>query len=94
MAVVEVTPARVGSNELHLFLSSPNSSLEQPETVAVTIQDPSRDVNPIAIDVLRAGASHWITNAATFPYAATWRLMVTTRYGFKEVVFTADVKVV
>jgi copper transport protein len=94
LAVVEVTPARVGSNELHVFLSSPNSSLDQPDAVAVTIQDPSRGVNPITIDVLKAGGTHWISNAATFPYAATWRLVVTTRYGFKEVVFTADVKVV
>jgi copper transport protein len=94
LAVVEVAPARVGSNELHVFLSSPNSSLDQPDAVAVTIQDPSRGVNPITINVLKAGGSHWISNAATFPYAATWRLVVTTRYGFKEVVFTADVKVV
>jgi copper transport protein len=94
LAVVEVAPARVGSNELHVFLSSPNSSLDQPDAVAVTIQDPSRGVNPITIDVLKAGGSHWISNAATFPYAATWQLVVTTRYGFKEVVFTADVKVV
>jgi copper transport protein len=94
LAVVEVTPARVGSNELHLFLSSPSSSLDQPDAVAVTIQDPSRGVNPITIDVTRAGAGHYISNAATFPYAATWRLVVTARYGFSEVDFTADVKVV
>ena len=29
-----------------------------------------------------------------FPYAATWQLVLTARYGFREVVFTADVKVV
>ena len=31
---------RVGSNEVHIYLSSPNSSLDQPDAVAVTIQDP------------------------------------------------------
>ena len=50
--------------------------------------------NPITIDVLKAGAGHYISNAATFPYAATWRLVVTARYGFEEVVFTSDLKVV
>ena len=94
LATVTVSPARVGSNEVHIFLSSPNSSLDQPDAVTVTIQDPSRDVNPIAIDVAKAGAGHVISNAATFPYAATWRLVVKARYGFDEVVFTADVKVV
>ncbi len=94
LANISVAPARVGSNELHVYLSSPNSSLEQPDAVKVTIQDPSRDIDPIAIDVGKAGAGHYINNAATFPYATTWRLVVTARYGFDEVVFTTDVKIV
>jgi copper transport protein len=94
LASIEVSPARVGANEVHIFLSSPNSSLVQADNVTVTIQDPSRDVDPIKIDVVKAGAEHVISNAATFPYAATWRMVVTARYGFTEVKFTADVKVV
>ncbi len=93
LATVTVAPARVGSNDLHVYLSSPNSSLDQPDAVTVTIDDPFRDVNPITIDVTKAGAGHYLSNAATFPYAATWRLVVTARYGFEEVVFTNDVKV-
>lgn len=77
-----------------VVLSSPNSCLDQPDAVNVTIQDPSRGVDPIAIDVVKAGASHVISNSATFPYAATWRMVVTARYGFNEVKFTADVKIV
>jgi copper transport protein len=94
LATIDVAPARVGANEVHIYLSSPNSSLEQFDNATVTIQDPSRNVDPIKIDVLRAGADHVISNAATFPYAATWTMVVKVRYGFKEVVFTADVKVV
>ena len=94
LATIEVSPARVGANEVHIFLSSPNSSLTQADAVGVTIQDPSRDVDPITIDVVKAGADHVISNNATFPYAATWRMVVTARYGFTEVKFTADVKVV
>ncbi|MDP9464415.1 MAG: hypothetical protein M3P52_07310, partial [Actinomycetota bacterium] len=75
------------------FVSSPNSSLTQPDAVTVTIEDPSRDVNPITIDVTKAGAGHYINNATSFPYAATWRLVLKARYGFDEVVFSADVKV-
>jgi copper transport protein len=94
LADIGVAPARVGSNEMHIYLSSPNSSLEQPDAVIVTIQDPSRDVNPIAIDIAKAGAGHFVNNATSFPYAATWRLVVKARYGFQEQTFTADVKVV
>ncbi len=93
LATITVSPGRVGANEMHLFVSSPNSSLDQPDAVTVTIEDPSRDVNPIVIDVTKAGAGHFINNAATFPYAATWRLVMTARYGFDEFTFTADVKV-
>jgi len=94
LATITVSPARVGDNEVHVFLSSPNSSLTQADAVDVTIQDPSRDVDPIKIPVAKAGAAHWIANSATFPYAATWRMVVTARYGFDEVKFTADVKIV
>ncbi|HEX2782935.1 MAG TPA: copper resistance protein CopC, partial [Ilumatobacteraceae bacterium] len=94
LATVNVVPARVGTNEIHLYLSSPSSSLDQPDNMTVTIQDPSRGVNPIAIDVIKAGPGHYTTNTATFPYASTWRLVITARYAFNEVVFTADVKVV
>jgi hypothetical protein len=75
-------------------LSSPSSSLDQPDAITVTIQDPTRGVNPITIDVSKAGPGHYTTNSATFPYASTWRLVVTARYGFNEIVFTTDVKIV
>ncbi|HEY0518547.1 MAG TPA: copper resistance protein CopC [Ilumatobacteraceae bacterium] len=94
LSTITVAPGRVGANEVHIYLSSPNSSLVQPDAVDVTIQDPSRDVDPIKIDVAKAGAGHVINNAASFPYAATWRMVVTARYGFTEVKFTADVKIV
>lgn len=94
LATITVSPGRVGANELHIYLSSPNSSLVQPDAVDVTIQDPSRDVDPIKIEVSKAGAGHVIDNSASFPYATTWRLVVTARYGFDEVKFSADVKIV
>jgi copper transport protein len=93
LASVLVDPARVGGDDVHLYLSSPSSSLDQPDAVHVTIQDPARGVNPIALELEDAGAGHYISRAATFPYAATWRLVITARYGFDEVVFTADVPV-
>jgi copper transport protein len=94
LAQISVTPGRVGANEMHVYLSSPNGTLDQPDNVTVTIQDPSRDVDPIEINVVKAGAGHVINNAATFPYPATWTLVVTARYGFDEVKFSADVKIV
>ncbi|MDP9465594.1 MAG: copper resistance protein CopC/CopD, partial [Actinomycetota bacterium] len=87
LATITISPGRVGANEMHLFVSSPNSSLIQPDAFTVTIEDPSRDVNPIIVDVTKAGAGHYINNAASLPYEATWRLVLKARYGFDEVVF-------
>jgi copper transport protein len=93
LSTITVAPGRVGSNEVHIYLSSPNSSLDQPDNVTVTIQDPSRDVDPINLTVSKAGAGH-VISTATFPYAATWRMVVTARYNFDEVKFNADIKIV
>jgi copper transport protein len=93
LSTITVAPGRVGTNEVHIYLSSPNSSLEQPDDIKVTIQDPSRDIDPISLTVSKAGAGH-VISTATFPYAATWRMVVTARYGFDEVEFNADVKIV
>ena len=46
LATITVAPARVGTNEIHIFLSSPNSSLDQPDALTLTIQDPSRERRP------------------------------------------------
>lgn len=93
LADITVEPARVGANEMHIYLSNPTSSLVQADAVTVTIQDPSRNVDPINVEVVKAGAGHVVSNGATFPYAATWRLVVKARYGFDEIVFSTDVKV-
>jgi len=94
LASITVEPGRVGSNEMHLYLSDAVSSLTQPDSVTVEISDPTRDVAALQIPVTRSGAGHFTTSTATFPYAATWTLTVTARYNtFDEVQFTAQVKI-
>jgi copper transport protein len=93
LASITLEPGRTGGNELHIYLTSAASSLIEPDTVTVEISDPGRDVAPIQIPVVRSGAGHFTTSTATFPYAATWTMVVTARYGFDEVQFTARVPI-
>jgi copper transport protein len=94
LASITVEPSRVGSNEMHLYLSDAVSSLVQPDSVTVEISDPSRDVAALQIPVTRSGAGHFTTSTATFPYATTWTLTVTARYNtFDEVQFTTEVRI-
>ena len=79
---------------MHIYLSSPGGSLDQPDDVQVQISDPTRDVAPIDIAVQPAGASHYIADTAEFPYAGTWTLTINARYHqFDEIPFTTSVKI-
>lgn len=80
LASVVVSPGRAGSNIMHIYISSPGSSLDVPDSVDVRISDPSRAVDPITIEVTRAGAGHYTTNDALFPYAAHWKLQISAIY--------------
>jgi copper transport protein len=91
LASISIVPAKVGMNEVHIYLSNPSSSLTDADAVDVSIQDPARGVDKIPLQVSKAGAGHWVNEAAWFPYAATWRLEIKARYGFDEITFTADV---
>ena len=94
LASITVEPGRVGSNEMHLYLSDAVSSLAQPDSVTVEISDPTRDVTALQIPVTRSGAGHFTTSTATFPYATTWTLIVTARYNtFDEVQFTSQIPI-
>ena len=93
LASITLEPGRTGPNELHIYLSSAASSLIQPDAVTVEISDPTRDVAAIQIPVTRSGAGHFTTSTAAFPYATTWTLVVTVRYGFEEVQFTGHVPI-
>ena len=94
IASITIDPARVGSNQMHIYLSSPGGSLDQPDDVQVQISDPTRDVAPIDIPAQPAGAGHYIAEAAEFPYAGTWTLTVNARYHqFDQITFTTPVKV-
>jgi uncharacterized protein (DUF58 family) len=90
---ITLEPGHPGRNDLHLYLSSAASSLIEPDSVQVEISDPTRDVAAIQVPLTRSGAGHFTTPEATFPYAATWTLVVTARYGFDEVQFTAHVPI-
>jgi len=94
LASITIEPGRVGLNEMHLYLSNPQSSLTEPDDLHVQISDPSRGVAPIDVAMVRSGASHYTAPNLTFPYSATWTLTVAARYNtFDAVQFTTKVPI-
>ncbi len=86
-ASIFITPGVVGSNEVHLALSSLSGALKQADAVTLTIADPSRDVAAIIVALVDAGGTHLIAPRAEIPYAGTWQFTVTARYGFDKYTF-------
>ena len=94
IASVVVSPGGVGSNDLHLYLTSPKISTAEPDSVTVEISDPSRAIDPIAIEVSKAGLGHYTTAAAVFAYPASWTLHISAIYNsFDKVQWTTVVPI-
>ena len=60
IASITIEPGKVGPNEMHIYLSNPNSSLIEPDEVKVEISDPGRDpgADPGAGDPQRCQPLH------------------------------------
>jgi copper transport protein len=94
LASVVIDPARAGSNEVHLYLTSPGGSLSRPDSVTVTIGQPERGIEPIPVEMIPAGANHLQSLATDIPFPGTWTLTITAIYDtFSEVVFESTVAI-
>ncbi|MEU6094195.1 copper resistance protein CopC [Streptomyces sp. NPDC047079] len=78
---VEVTldPARVGSNEMHIYVVRPNGrAFDVPEVkVAFTLQ--AKDIGPLPVVPDRIATGHWSASGVQIPMAGDWDIAVTVR---------------
>jgi copper transport protein len=76
---VSVDPARPGANTLHLYLFDDAGRPTQPQTIAVTLTEPSQEIGPIDVKLAPAGPGHYVGDGMDIPGAGTWTLTVTVR---------------
>ena len=80
---IEVTadPARVGPNELHLYLlrASDGTPFEGTQELTLTLALPSRDIGPVSARAREAGPGHYVIDTVALAPAGEWRLAVTSR---------------
>jgi copper transport protein len=89
-------PARVGSNELHLYLLKPRdgSQFTGAKEVAVAETQPQRSIGPLTQQANVAGPGHYVVPAATFGVPGTWQVQVTVRVSdFDEYTRKLEVKI-
>ncbi|WP_151478848.1 copper resistance CopC/CopD family protein [Streptomyces albicerus] len=79
IARVEIDPARVGGNEMHVFVERPNGrAFDIPEVkVAFTLE--SKDIGPLPVVPDRIATGHWTANGVQIPMAGNWNVAVTVR---------------
>ncbi|MFE7170154.1 copper resistance CopC/CopD family protein [Streptomyces sp. NPDC057616] len=76
---VDVDPARVGGNELHVYVTRPNGrAFDVPEVkLALTLE--ARKIGPLPITPDRVTTGHWTANNVQIPMAGDWKVAVTVR---------------
>ena len=75
---VTVEPARVGPNEVHLYLFDRRDGRQYDRTKELTVRAslPGRRIAPIELDARRAGPGHYVVTSAAFGVAGDWRVEV------------------
>jgi copper transport protein len=78
---VTVDPARVGSNQVHLYLFDAESGAQfSPiEELEATVTLPEKSIGPLPLEARRAGPGHYTVQGAMLSVAGDWRLEVAVR---------------
>ena len=75
-----VSPARVGSAEVHVIFTPPGGALDPIGEVQMRIELPSRDIPAVPVDVVPAGPNHFV-GIVQIPYAGEWTVEVRGKDG-------------
>ncbi|MFF2007800.1 copper resistance CopC/CopD family protein [Streptomyces sp. NPDC058195] len=76
---LEITPARTGANELHLWIDGADGKpLDVPE-VKVSLTLKSQDIGPLPVASARLAEGHWTASDVRIPMPGAWKVAVTVR---------------
>ncbi len=76
-----VDPAVAGSNQIHLYLTTPTGQPTDVAEATVAATLASRRIGPLLFPTHRAGPGHFIAHGAQLTLAGDWQLRVDTRRG-------------
>ncbi|UUU32678.1 copper resistance protein CopC [Streptomyces sp. CA-210063] len=79
VARLEIDPARVGANEMHVYVQSPDGKpFDVPEVkVAFTLEE--KKIGPLPVVPDRITAGHWTADGVQIPMAGDWKIEITVR---------------
>jgi copper transport protein len=76
---VDLDPARVGGNEMHVYVTRPNGrAFDVPEVkLAFTLE--AKKIGPLPVTPDRITTGHWSAGDVQIPMAGDWKVAVTVR---------------
>lgn len=76
---LDLDPARVGGNEMHVYVQRPNGrAFDVPEVkVAFTLE--AKKLGPLPVTPDHVTTGHWATEGVQIPMAGDWKIAVTVR---------------
>ncbi|MFD9280744.1 copper resistance CopC/CopD family protein [Streptomyces mirabilis] len=78
-AEVTLDPARVGGNEMHVFMERPNGKAFDVPEVKVAFTLAAKKIGPLPVTPDRIATGHWSAIGVQIPMAGDWEIAVTVR---------------
>ncbi|MFC9910421.1 copper resistance CopC/CopD family protein [Streptomyces sp. NPDC127197] len=76
---LDIDPARVGGNEMHVYVQRPNGRAFDIAEVKVAFTLESKDIGPLPVVPDHITTGHWSANGVQIPMAGEWNIAVTVR---------------
>ncbi|UIX32697.1 copper resistance CopC/CopD family protein [Streptomyces sp. GQFP] len=76
---LDINPARVGGNVMHVYVERPNGRAFDVPEVKVAFTLTAQDIGPLPVNPDRVATGHWTANEVQIPMAGTWKIAVTVR---------------
>ncbi|MFE0799402.1 copper resistance CopC/CopD family protein [Streptomyces sp. NPDC058812] len=76
---VELDPARVGANDMHLYVERPDGNAFDIPEVKVAFTQEAKDIGPLPVVPDHITTGHWSASGVQIPIAGDWEVAVTVR---------------
>jgi copper transport protein len=79
VVTIDLDPARVGDNDLHVYVEGPDGQAVDIPEVKVALTLSAKDIGPLPVVPDRITTGHWSANGVQIPMTGDWKIEVTVR---------------
>ncbi|MER7478854.1 copper resistance protein CopC [Streptomyces sp. NPDC126510] len=79
IVTIDLDPARVGDNEMHVYVERPNGRAFDIPEVKVEFTLKAKDIGPLPVVPDHLATGHWSASGVQIPMAGDWQVDVTVR---------------